>query len=199
MRVAASRHSRTVALTLRCASALASQSPSPSVVAATRCSLDAAQHILPHPEKKKTGGEDAAFCGDGVFGVFDGVGGWASRGVDAGEFSRRLATATHDHLTARPELTLAKALAAGVRDIKVLGSCTACLVRINPREGVLEALNVGDSGWRLYRPREHDRTLKLELASTSQQHYFNVGCRALRARCARPDSSALHSHSIARP
>ena len=48
--------------------------------------------ILPHPAKAATGGEDASFSRDGCYGVFDGVGGWASKGIDSGAFSRQLAT-----------------------------------------------------------------------------------------------------------
>ena len=154
---------RTVAIALRAASALAGSSPT--------CALDAASAVRPHPHKTN-GGEDALFCGDSVYGVFDGVGGWASKGIDAGDFSRRLATATHNHLTSQPHLTMTAALKAGLGEVKVLGSCTACMVRIRRSESVMQALNLGDSGWRCYRPDE--RKLRLVAASKSQQHYFNV-------------------------
>ena len=107
-------------LLLRAASALATQAASGS----RSCVLEAAAALLPHPEKAATGGEDAAFCGDGVYGVFDGVGGWASRGVDAGAFSRQLAAGTHAYLQRQPELGLEKALTAGLHDVRILGSCT---------------------------------------------------------------------------
>ncbi|KAH6554851.1 hypothetical protein KP509_1Z301900 [Ceratopteris richardii] len=47
--------------------------------------------IRPHPEKVKTGGEDAYFIeGDFWIGIADGVGGWARNGIDSGLFSREL-------------------------------------------------------------------------------------------------------------
>lgn len=151
---------------LRAASALATHTSSSS-----RCALDAASVILPHPQKADTGGEDAAFSDmtSSVFGVFDGVGGWSSRGVDAGAFSRSLAARTHAHLKADRDAALEAALTAGLRDVRVLGSCTACLLRIDRRRGVLSALNVGDSGWRLFRPGDGSASeLRVEAASEAQ-------------------------------
>jgi protein phosphatase PTC7 len=54
--------------------------------------LVSAVSYLPHPDKRATGGEDAAFIGaDGLsVGVADGVGGWADQGVDAGVYARTL-------------------------------------------------------------------------------------------------------------
>jgi hypothetical protein len=49
-------------------------------------------HMIPHPEKRHKGGEDAYFLSeDGqVLGVADGVGGWALSGVDSGLYSKSL-------------------------------------------------------------------------------------------------------------
>ena len=150
---------------LRAASALASPPPRGGVA------LEAASALLPHPAKAAKGGEDACFCGSSVFGVFDGVGGWASRGIDAGQFSRDLAKNTHAELVKTPDGDLTNALEAGLRDVQVLGSCTACLLKIDRQAGTLSALNLGDSGWRLFRPA--GRALRIEHASEAQQHYFN--------------------------
>jgi len=46
--------------------------------------------MIPHPEKKYKGGEDAAYADEGILVVADGVGGWASRGVDPAIYSRNL-------------------------------------------------------------------------------------------------------------
>ena len=189
---------RSLALALRAASALATQLSSGS-----RCTLEAAYTLLPHPEKAATGGEDACFCGDSVYGVFDGVGGWASKGIDAGAFARQLASSTHAHITRQPRVELEAALTAGLRDVRLQGSCTACLLHIDRRLGVLSGFNVGDSGWRVRRgrfkhalflptitatersvlascvcPRQllrpSGRSLLVHAASVAQQHYFNV-------------------------
>eukprot|EP00288_Rhodomonas_lens_P014154 CAMPEP_0177706612 /NCGR_PEP_ID=MMETSP0484_2-20121128/9317_1 /TAXON_ID=354590 /ORGANISM="Rhodomonas lens, Strain RHODO" /LENGTH=352 /DNA_ID=CAMNT_0019218083 /DNA_START=67 /DNA_END=1125 /DNA_ORIENTATION=- len=53
------------------------------------------RHGVPHPAKVRTGGEDAYTVVSGVNGtltaVLDGVGGWASVGVDSGLYSKALA------------------------------------------------------------------------------------------------------------
>lgn len=46
--------------------------------------------MIPHPEKAYKGGEDAAYVDPGVLVVADGVGGWASRGVDPAIYSKNL-------------------------------------------------------------------------------------------------------------
>ena len=168
-----SARSRVATLALRAASALAAQTPPGGGSSRTCVALEAACNMLPHPAKRATNGEDAYFVGEAVYGVFDGVGGWANKGVDAGEFSRRLASGTHAHLTRDPHAGLETALAASLSQVRVKGSCTACLLRIDPNEGMLSALNLGDSGWRLFRPRGKNK-LRVAAASEAQQHSFNV-------------------------
>ena len=149
---------------------------------ARRCAVEVAAALLPHPAKASSGGEDAYFVSQGTFGVFDGVGGWVSKGIDAGHFSRALATRTAAYLEERTDMELAVALDEGLSEVLeqgILGSCTACVARIDEHEGVLHALNVGDSGLRVYRPSapsdggKSGGPLQLLLATRSQQHYFN--------------------------
>jgi protein phosphatase PTC7 len=142
--------------------------------------LDAAAAVHPHPAKVETGGEDAHFVAadEGIFGVFDGVGGWASHGVDAGAFSRDLAARCSSQLLSgrSASLDLAGGLAAGLAEVSCLGSCTACLLRIDRRDGALTALNLGDSGFRIFRPAASSAKrpcMQVEAASQPQQHYFN--------------------------
>ena len=47
-------------------------------------------HIIPHPEKAYKGGEDAGMESDKYLCVADGVGGWASHGIDPGLYSKKL-------------------------------------------------------------------------------------------------------------
>lgn len=47
--------------------------------------------MLPHADKKHKGGEDAFVVLDTMLSVCDGVGGWATQGVDPADFSRALA------------------------------------------------------------------------------------------------------------
>jgi len=46
--------------------------------------------MIPHPEKVAKGGEDACYVDEGILIVADGVGGWASRGVDPAIYSNKL-------------------------------------------------------------------------------------------------------------
>src|SRR6056297_1268897 len=72
------------------------------MVSSTALRLDSAASMIPHPAKASSGGEDACFmlsrCR--VYGVFDGVGGWESEGVDPGLFSRAFARHTADAIEA---------------------------------------------------------------------------------------------------
>ncbi|KAL0585088.1 hypothetical protein ABG067_005225 [Albugo candida] len=58
---------------------------------------------LPHPQKQATGGEDAHFLSNTVVGVADGVGGWARKGIDAGEYARSLMKLIHQTIDSIPK------------------------------------------------------------------------------------------------
>ena len=153
------------------ASSFASHAPLP---------LEAAAAALPHPEKQKTGGEDAHFVLDRSFGVFDGVGGWANSGFDPGLFSRALAqdtARTIQSMIKKPpssgaNLDLVRALTLGLTSAVQahVGTSTACLVHID-ESGQFTALNVGDSCFRLIRPSADG--LQVVMASLEQTHFFN--------------------------
>jgi serine/threonine protein phosphatase PrpC len=48
------------------------------------------QKGIPHPDKVDKGGEDAYSGSENLLVVADGVGGWASHGVDPGLYSKEL-------------------------------------------------------------------------------------------------------------
>jgi len=171
--------------------------------------IEAAASMLPHPEKANTGGEDAFFLQEraSVFGVFDGVGGWASQGVDAGAFSRALSENTAAQFSgprvaaALSAAHLKKALDDGLRKVKVLGSCTACLACVDCSSSTLSAINLGDSGFRLFRSDGEPssgsrRKLRLETASRSQQHYFNCPLQLGGGSSDRPRDADPYTHSV---
>lgn len=145
--------------------------------------LESSVFVLPHPKKVKTGGEDASFTRDGYYAVFDGVSGWARKGVDAGAFSRALAANTASALdlirssgyhaeTVFDDLEMA--LDAGLSEIELLGSTTACMLSISPDGRVGNFLNVGDSGFHIFRPsQDGTRSMRLLAKSEIQQHEFN--------------------------
>jgi protein phosphatase PTC7 len=45
--------------------------------------------MIPHPDKVAKGGEDAYYTHPKIIAVADGVGGWASYGVDPGKYSKQ--------------------------------------------------------------------------------------------------------------
>ena len=146
--------------------------------------LESGVAVLPHPDKEATGGEDASFTRDGYYAVFDGVGGWASKGIDSGAFSRALAANTAnalDMIRSSSEYhaeaifdDLEMALDAGLADIEVKGSTTACVLSVSPDGRVANFLNVGDSGFHIFRPSEGAAgSMQLVAKSSVQQHDFN--------------------------
>ena len=146
--------------------------------------LESGVAILPHPAKAATGGEDASFSRDGCYGVFDGVGGWASKGVDSGAFSRQLATnaanvldiirSTTPYSPASVFEDLEMSLDAGLAEIEIKGSTTACMLFVSPDGRVGHFLNIGDSGFHIFRPAaDGTRAMQLFAKSEIQQHEFN--------------------------
>ncbi|XP_068337719.1 probable protein phosphatase 2C 55 [Pyrus communis] len=130
-------------------------------------------------------GEDAHFiCPERqTIGVADGVGGWANKGIDAGEYARKLMNnafiAVHNPNNINEQKGKRKAadMIGAVDPRKVLqeayaktkekGSSTACILSLNKESGVLHAVNVGDSGFLLF--RNH----KVVYQSPTQQRRFN--------------------------
>ncbi|XP_074294315.1 putative protein phosphatase 2C 55 [Silene latifolia] len=111
--------------------------------------LNSGSCYLPHPEKLKTGGEDAHFiCEEKqVIGVADGVGGWAEVGIDAGFYARLLmsnsviAIKEESKGSVDPANVLVKAHA----NTNIMGSSTACIVALTDQG--INAINLGDSAF----------------------------------------------------
>ncbi|CAH0492578.1 unnamed protein product [Peronospora farinosa] len=101
---------------------------------------------LPHPQKRATGGEDAWFISGDTVGVADGVGGWARKGIDSGEYARKLKNSA-ERVVAMADKTLTplQVLTVAHRNAKCLGSSTACIVQLEDLS--LRAINLGDSGF----------------------------------------------------
>eukprot|EP00004_Rigifila_ramosa_P002041 TRINITY_DN12078_c0_g1_i2.p1 TRINITY_DN12078_c0_g1~~TRINITY_DN12078_c0_g1_i2.p1 ORF type:complete len:414 (-),score=81.80 TRINITY_DN12078_c0_g1_i2:20-1201(-) len=142
---------------------------------------------IPHPKKHKTGGEDAWMMaynrteGDQVYvvGVADGVGEWASKGVDAAEFSKTLMKHAQQAFEASPSRAASEgpravlqqawdAVAPRVSNGSLVGSSTACLVTVQGKDGLLQAVNLGDSGLVVLRGG------KVFFRTPQHEHFF--GC-----------------------
>ncbi|KAL8041356.1 hypothetical protein ABFX02_10G159900 [Erythranthe guttata] len=108
---------------------------------------------IPKENKDKPAGEDAHFFCESaqVIGVADGVGGWASRGIDAGEYARELMknaeyeVKDYCPIDVEPKEVLRQAFLNTAAE----GSSTACIISL--AGNILTAANVGDSGFTVIR------------------------------------------------
>ncbi|KAH9604298.1 hypothetical protein KSS87_004686 [Heliosperma pusillum] len=111
--------------------------------------LNSGSCYLPHPEKLKTGGEDAHFiCEEKqVIGVADGVGGWAEVGIDAGFYARLLMSNSLIAIKedSKGSVDPAKVLVKAHANTNIMGSSTACIVALT--EQGINAINLGDSAF----------------------------------------------------
>jgi protein phosphatase PTC7 len=123
--------------------------------------------IIPHDDKKFRGGEDSASTSNHMLIVADGVGGWASKGINPGLYSslltktilnKFLATLSSKiHMTIDdPKHNNKNYLTELVHESnheaadKHLGSATCTVLRLL-NSNLLETLNVGDSGYSIHR------------------------------------------------
>jgi len=149
----------------------------PVPVTAMRMVLKSSAALEPHPEKADRtyelpphcGGEDAFFIEDdyGVIGVADGVGGWASRGIDPGIYSRQLMDFAAEEVRAGnsdPAVVLQRAHMRTTAE----GSSTALILALlQDGSGRIKVANLGDSGFL------HLRGSRVLFQSIPQQHSFN--------------------------
>ncbi|KAF0687628.1 Aste57867_20612 [Aphanomyces stellatus] len=129
---------------------------------------------IPHPQKVSTGGEDAFFIGTEptvpekgtdvlCFGVSDGVGSWFEQGFSAGMYSRELMSAAQAaaklSMANQSHVNPSEVLHAAWQNVSqksIMGSATACVVALDPIQGELYAVNLGDSGFLIIRDKRSD-------------------------------------------
>jgi protein phosphatase PTC7 len=135
---------------------------------------------------KTNHGEDAYFvssCGRGI-GIADGVGGWSSIGVDAGKYSRKLMSnclsiirslsSNNNNKTTTNDLNPLQILRNAYNGMgTTIGTTTACVITLNETNHFIKALNLGDSGFVLFRWSEIENGWIPIIHSKEQQHYFN--------------------------
>ncbi|CAM0947015.1 unnamed protein product [Alopecurus aequalis] len=124
---------------------------------------------LPHPDKEETGGEDAHFIWDEqAIGIADGVGGWASLGIDAGQYARDIMSSAVTAIEEEPKdsMDLTRVLEKAHSSTTVKGSSTACIIALTDQG--IQAISLGDSGFIVIRD---GCTL---FKSPIQQHDFNT-------------------------
>lgn len=125
---------------------------------------------IPHPAKRATHGEDACFQTPTSIGVFDGVGSWSRRRVNAGNYARRLANLVTAYLSRHRSATPQRALADAVSRNVLPGSCTATIASVYGKDKsyFLQGVNLGDAQLVIIRNNN------VVFQTVSQQHGFNV-------------------------
>jgi len=102
-----------------------------------------------------------------TIGVFDGVGGWASSGVDPREYSLNLSLQCKFGVDKEAKSHPLQIMRYGYDSTQhITGSSTACIISIIENQFI--SANLGDSGFRIIRSNQ------ILLSSTSQQHRFNT-------------------------
>ncbi len=119
----------------------------------------------PHALKAETGGEDAFFADNDlmVFGIADGVGGWATSGIDPAEYSRELIAKCESF--AQGNRTARQILEKAFSDTDVPGSCTIILAKYV--DSKLDVVSLGDCSMRLLRDG------KVLYSTDVQEHAWN--------------------------
>lgn len=121
---------------------------------------------IPHRKNINLGGEDASFLQPRVIGVFDGVGSWKLKGIDAGLYSKECARLASRYVSLHngaSKRTLQDALNRNT----LIGSTTACIAEV-VGQNVLRGFNIGDSG--LIVIRAGKRVYKTQ----ASEHAFNT-------------------------
>lgn len=119
--------------------------------------------MIPHPEKAHKGGEDAYTSTNKMLTVADGVGGWASYGIDPGKYSKdfckhagNLFNQGMDKYIKDPK----QLIIDSHKITKQIGSTTVCVVTLEDKQPLLHTAYVGDSGYIIYR-KEKNNEIKI--------------------------------------
>ncbi|RLN24609.1 putative protein phosphatase 2C 1 isoform X1 [Panicum miliaceum] len=143
---------------------------SPVRAAKLEAVLSIGTHLIPHPRKAASGGEDAFFANSdagGVFAIADGVSGWAEKNVNPALFSRELMRNSSNFLNDEevngdPQILLMKAQAA----TSSIGSATV-IIAVLEKTGTLKIASVGDCGLKVIRKGQ------VMFSISPQEHYFD--------------------------
>jgi len=156
--------------------ATAPTTTTPSMLLKNNFCLESSAYQIPHPEKAYTGGEDAYFTHeDNAVGVADGVGGWASVGVDSSIYSNALMKHAKSFFSSKQVLTsndpATDSLQFGYEQCKsITGSSTGVVAAVVGSN--IKLCNVGDSKAILFRLNE-DKQYKVQAFTKEQTYKFN--------------------------
>jgi len=122
----------------------------------------------PHTEKAHRGGEDSFVVStptNSTIAVADGVGGWASKGVNPRAFADEILRVTYKILKSG-EIDPKIAIKLAFPSTSSVGSATLCFGKMTG-DGIFRVANMGDSGFIVIRNGE------ILIESVEQQHGFN--------------------------
>eukprot|EP00340_Litonotus_pictus_P003678 CAMPEP_0170516210 /NCGR_PEP_ID=MMETSP0209-20121228/2493_1 /TAXON_ID=665100 ORGANISM="Litonotus pictus, Strain P1" /NCGR_SAMPLE_ID=MMETSP0209 /ASSEMBLY_ACC=CAM_ASM_000301 /LENGTH=297 /DNA_ID=CAMNT_0010801013 /DNA_START=146 /DNA_END=1039 /DNA_ORIENTATION=- len=140
--------------------------------------INSGSSSIPHYKKKATGGEDSFLVCEDLLMVADGVGGWAGKGIDPGEYSRELRDHIKEEYEKRKNFNLDEnevksSLVEAVKRTKSTGSSTCVLLLLNQETKKLHATYVGDSLYMILRFNDNKSKFEVVHKSNEQQHRFN--------------------------
>jgi len=129
--------------------------------------------IIPHDSKKYRGGEDAAATSLEYLVVADGVGGWASKGINPGLYSKLLTKSILEIGTSNSKIPLVDLVdtANWKAAQQHMGTATCTALQIKG-PNTIQTLNIGDSGYSIHRRQKNDE-LHVVFASKPGQKGFN--------------------------
>ncbi|CAI5744705.1 unnamed protein product [Peronospora destructor] len=98
-----------------------------------------------------------------AMGIADGVGSWFEKGVSARRYAEELMVAAHQAVQAsyakdhdiEPSEILHAAWSTVLHN-EIIGSSTACVLALDPEQGELHSINLGDSGFLIIRDKASD-------------------------------------------
>ena len=116
-------------------------------------------HSIIGPGKKK--GEDAHYQSPSLLSIADGVGGWTTYGIDPSKYAWELIkNIEKSSTTLKPsEKTSYTIIKQAAATCKETGTSTCCIVLLNSNKPLIDTINIGDSGFYLYRKVENSYTL----------------------------------------
>lgn len=125
-------------------------------VASGHLNMVAGSFEIPKLNESRPFGEDAHFICDKeqTVGVADGVGAWSKEGIDAGVYARDLMNhaccSVEGQARQKGCVDPKQALDEAYVNAEAKGSSTACIITLR-KEGLLHAVNLGDSGFLVIR------------------------------------------------
>ena len=130
--------------------------------------------MIPHVDKRHKNGEDACYSSEQLLVVLDGVGGWNEQGVDPGLFTKELIKLIEEEFKKDPDQELKPLLDSALKQSTCQGTSTAVLLKIDAdRPDYIKTINLGDSGYLIFRKKNDSGDISLQFRTKEQQHFYD--------------------------